>query len=455
MNQLLISKELLPPFFLATTHSYRTMEIKASSPQVQRILQAAADGDLDLISTTDDESLSFARCTSGCSALHWAAGTNHQDIVDYLIVERGWNVNQQAIRKAKGRTPLHYAARNGWLPMVQHLIQQHGAKPNVPAKHAVTPFQLAVWKCHVDIAAYLVEQCGVDPHQTNDFDCGAVHWFPLAPLECAGQRLDRMAAWLSAQALNFGARQQQGHTSLHKAAWQGHEQVCRYLHQEHDLWDDVVDQAGNYAADLADMAATERHKRVAEYLRQHCSRQRAESCAVLGIDPSQASDWTVVRRAYLAKAKLLHPDRKQGSSTDFDIVHKAYHHLMHEKGRGSQSNPAHSLPLMLECAGSKVESNDDCFPARLTVVLLEYGDRGLDVSNVKKKWKQVWTGVPFPETQGRLSQWIRRRAGSAVEIATDDKGCLRLYPRHGSRSQVLAVAATKGRDHAERGANVY
>lgn len=43
-------------------------------------------------------------------------------------------------------------------------------------------------------------------------------------------------------------------------------------------------------------------------------------------------------------------------------------------------------------------NNDDSsfFKARLVAVLLEYGDKGIDLSNVKKKWKQVWPKIPFP-----------------------------------------------------------
>eukprot|EP00536_Pseudo-nitzschia_multiseries_P017195 jgi/Psemu1/314126/fgenesh1_kg.1423_\ len=54
------------------------------------------------------------------------------------------------------------------------------------------------------------------------------------------------------------------------------------------------------------------------------------------------------------------------------------------------------------------EGNDDnededvsFFKARLVAVLLEYGDKGIDLSNVKKKWKQVWPSVPFPSHEHR------------------------------------------------------
>ena len=132
------------------------------------------------------------------------------------------------------------------------------------------------------------------------------------------------------------------------------------------------------------MANTERHAEVATFLRQHCSAARAESCATLGIPvDASASD---IRKAYLRKAKEHHPDRhkveKNASEKDFDKCREAYQHLTLESGAGSQCNPAHSLNLMLELSGAARESssvNEDCFKARLIAVLLEYGDKGLDL----------------------------------------------------------------------------
>jgi len=137
------------------------------------------------------------------------------------------------------------------------------------------------------------------------------------------------------------------------------------------------------------MANTDRHSKVACFLREECSALREESYAILGLPVgSSPAD---IRHAYLKKAKELHPDQSEAcvysNGADFDALHKAYQHLTIQNGVGSQSNPAHSLRLMLEVTGSvqtsesKWEANHDnnCFKARLLVVLLEYGDKGLDL----------------------------------------------------------------------------
>jgi len=78
----------------------------------------------------------------------------------------------------------------------------------------------------------------------------------------------------------------------------------------------------------------------------------------------------------------------------------------------------------------------------LIAVLLEYGDKGLDLSNVKKKWKQVWPDNPFPNPPGRmpLSKWIRQQAGDAVDLILDDKGCLRVHSKSCTQDKVAAAA---------------
>lgn len=233
--------------------------------------------------------------------------------------------------------------------------------------------------------------------------------------------------------------------------------MIRYLRDEHGLFDNVQDYAGNYAADLADMANTARHSQVARFLRQECNDARAQSCAVLGVDVNASP--VEIRRAYLEKARQAHPDKHNGDtvSEDFDSIHKAYEHLTLENGNGSQCNPAHSLNLMLELssristfdatgATDPIEIDEDYFKARLIAVLLEYGDKGLDLCNVKKKWTQVWPNVDFPEhRKSSLSDFIRLKAGDVVDVVvpSDGKRSIRVIPKHCTQSQVARYAAER------------
>jgi DnaJ-domain-containing protein 1 len=272
-----------------------------------------------------------------------------------------------------------------------------------------------------------------------------------------------LAKWLaSLDGVDFTLRQRQGHSALHKAAWGGHTALLRWLHSEIGLWDDTQDLAGNFAADLADMANTDRHRLVAAFLRQECSPARAESCNVLGVSVVASSD--EIRKAYLLRAKQVHPDRFLGGekSHDFDQVRQAYDHLSNENGIGKQSNPAHSLRLMLELSGEEVnpddhEANDKTlFKARLIAVLLEYGEKGLDLSNVRRKWTQVWPDIPYPweiqegnavpqpRRKGVLLDYIRQYASDVVDIVTPNEGgrSTLIVPKRFTQEHV-ALAALK------------
>jgi flagellar motor switch protein FliM len=59
----------------------------------------------------------------------------------------------------------------------------------------------------------------------------------------------------------------------------------------------------------------------------------------------------------------------------------------------------------------------------LNTALKEYGDKGMNVSNLKKKWKQVWSD-PFPEIGNSgttLSRYLSMHAGDVVTIHKNSK----------------------------------
>ena len=466
--------------------------IRAKTEVDQKLLVAATEGDITYLESFEIKRLQNVVCTSGCTLLHWAAGSNQVGVLKYLLstdnpIFDSVDLPITKCKKSLGRTPLHYACRNGCLEAVRWLVLEGGASIDIKAKQGVTPFQLAVWQNRLDICIFLTETaqsrgCGFDPAKDfNDFGCGAVHWLGIAPEARAnfqrgnnpkdqdwyqdGRDLLPLAKWLaSLPGIDFGARQRQNHTCLHKAAWGGHLAIVEYLHTQHDMWDEIVDDAGNYAASLADMAHTPKHAVIANYLRKHCSRKKAQSLAILGLTDATATK-EEIRKAYLLKARQLHPDKLAASKAGeevtgeetvaFDELRKAYKHLTEEDGVGDQSNPAHSLNLMLQYVNSSSngsnttgknnieqdggEEDNSFFKARLVAVLLEYGDKGIDLSNVKKKWKQVWPEVPFPSQQQKASQKQQAKKIPMAEFLLQKAGDVIRFERYGEKKRRVLV----------------
>ena len=383
-----------------------------------------------------------------------------------------------------------YACRNGHLSIVKTLIEDYDANVHLQAKAGVTAFQFAVWQNHMNICTYLTStniningdadaaqfcypKIPVIPKkEINDFGCGIIHWLGIIPTKRSDNIL-AMARWIiEDHDIDVYSKQSMGHTVLHKAAWGGHLNLVQYLHEKHGMYDDLKDHAGNYAADLCDMANTDRHSIIALYLRKECSPEYKESCRILGIDieKNKNKDLSedVIRRAYLDKARVCHPDRRTGNENGngddegFQLVKWAYEHLMSGGIATKQNNPAHSIHLLLECKqgqgstsdidgngngngngngksykdknnedeneGIKGIQNDELklFKTRLMAVLLEYGDKGLDLSNIPKKWNQVWPDVKLPTLEqkkngrrkkGQLLHFIKEHAGDVVKVS--------------------------------------
>jgi hypothetical protein len=134
---------------------------------LQQILTAVKEVEINTIQQTTD--------SSGCTPLHWAAGSNHLPLPQHLLNPSPTPLFQPnyalSPRKAKGRSALHYACRNWHLDVVKVLLLQHTADPHARAKYGVTPFQLAVWKNHLHVYQYMTREIGNESKlEVNDFE---------------------------------------------------------------------------------------------------------------------------------------------------------------------------------------------------------------------------------------------------------------------------------------------
>ena len=79
--------------------------------------------------------------------------------VKRLVVDCGVDPN---VQDDLGMTPLHRAASDGYLEVVE-LLLEHGANSNIQEnKYGWTPLHYAAKKCHVNVARVLLDH-GADP----------------------------------------------------------------------------------------------------------------------------------------------------------------------------------------------------------------------------------------------------------------------------------------------------
>lgn len=396
---------------------------------------------------------------TGCMPLHWLAGTGFNEAIEYLLskddggsnLEIDVTVDQHAHHPSTERTPLHYAARNGHLSTCEVLIERFGANSHPKCgRGGVTPLQLAVWQNRLDVVQYIIQRNGVHViHERNDFNCGLMHWIGLIPKKrwrnCDkddgdnnehddGSGVIPLARYLHTLGITYESTPEnsntQGHTCNHKAAWGGNLPLLKYFRYEHDVYDTIQDDAGNYCADIAKMRG---NMECYQWLLEHGSGDRAESYKVLGLEVGVGMD--IVRKRYMDLAKTNHPDKmaqyisdtddvdekKEDIVDDFIKIKQAYEHLTKQNGVGTQKNPKYDELKLLECQKEMktVHCNggddDDLFVARLIAVITDYGDKGFPVGLLSRRWNQIWPDRPFP------TEYVIERSVRSCNVRKD--GC--------------------------------
>jgi len=157
------------PWSIGSKSSWRDGSGSTAPPLA---LCLARDGDLDALKKLSG-SVKIGRETDrhGSSALLWASGGGHLEIVKWLVGEL--KVDGQA-RSKNGRTALHWAARNGHLNVCAYVVQKCNLGVDDKTNDGDTAFMLAAWQGRLDVCKWLVEDCGADAHSVNRWGCNAV-----------------------------------------------------------------------------------------------------------------------------------------------------------------------------------------------------------------------------------------------------------------------------------------
>jgi ankyrin repeat protein len=80
-------------------------------------------------------------------------------------------------RRYSARHPLHWAARNGHLHILQWLLaEEQDCDVDRPTSDGTTALCMAAWQGHLGIVRFLVEGAGADPTAVNSYGCNVAMW---------------------------------------------------------------------------------------------------------------------------------------------------------------------------------------------------------------------------------------------------------------------------------------
>ena len=214
-------------------------------------LSACAAGDLDAARALAESGTwhpAHAVDKHGTSALMWAAGGGHVEVVKWLLEAQGVAVDKS---NKDGRTALMWACKNGHFAVVRYLLEIGGADVTLRMKDDSTAFDWAVLGGDEPTMEMLAAHPDVDIHALNKFGCASVQWAAAAGNVSS-------CKWLYAKGVDFGHVNTANHGAIVKAAWKGHDACLRWLLFEPDgprlTWQLTLrDHDGRTVAELARM----------------------------------------------------------------------------------------------------------------------------------------------------------------------------------------------------------
>ena len=146
----------------------------------------------------------------GSTLLHIAVASGNPAIVD-LLIEYGAQVDSVAQRGFVVFTPLHLSCEHGNLPMVQRLVEKHGADIEAATEEGRRSLHVAVRSCNLQVAAYLIDR-GADVNAVGDRQ-GRTSLHLAVEL-----RQEDLVSLLLIRGANVNAQDLHGETPLHTAA---------------------------------------------------------------------------------------------------------------------------------------------------------------------------------------------------------------------------------------------
>jgi len=180
----------------------------------------------------------MSRNDRGNTALHLAVVSGNKDLVKDLV---DWDKNGVNCLNDEKETPLHLAARNGSVYLVNYL-NQNGCNINASSANGATCLHIACENGHYATVEYLLE------HRAKVNAMNSADQTPLHIAACRGQT--KVVELLFLHNANFSVRDQDGITALLAASINGHQDTVLFIVQHGGNIEDT-DRNGNTIAHFA------------------------------------------------------------------------------------------------------------------------------------------------------------------------------------------------------------
>ena len=154
--------ELEHPEDLATVFGpVRVKSLTLRTATVSLVHLAAYHGWLDVVKYQRLTLLCDGRDSVGRTPIHYAAVGGSLPVVQYLITEQHYDPATPT--RLNNNTPLHYACIGGHMNIVEYLISEQNCDPMCEDNVKRTPLHYACACGHMNIVQYLVAEMGCDP----------------------------------------------------------------------------------------------------------------------------------------------------------------------------------------------------------------------------------------------------------------------------------------------------
>lgn len=218
----------------------------------------------------DDENkiaeLIMLKDRNGSTAESWAAGGGYTKCLTYILqlkkqylsnenhVQRlGDHVHMKKMRRRDGKTPLHYAARNGHIECMKILLDESCVDIDEKSGDGTTPLHMACYGGKFKSIQFLVKN-GANANLTNTWGCNSSHWIAMS-INLDHEEVINACNFLYNECdIPFDIIQKQGHSCLHKAAQRKNIHIIQWMAKTLEIKEKQAigkqDDGGNRPSDI-------------------------------------------------------------------------------------------------------------------------------------------------------------------------------------------------------------